>query len=318
MSINDVSLFGTLVEDVVPRKNNVGQPFAIFRVRTYKFIRDRLTGQPREHSVVHEVQCYDEASIGPLGVHGKAGAWVRVRGEVAYKENREMFVRVPMRGGMAIVSAYFGTGITPSNPYRPSAASEPGEASREASQSTRTSGHNEQIPPTTASQANGPEAVTASVDNENATETTKDASFEAEQSHGPAAAATSALDELHADAGGAAAQGAATAPAQNRPTAPPPRPSLPGLRKPLTAPAASAPQAQPASSASGASSASAGGVPRPAAPPPRPSAPPPKQASAFPSRLPSGMPRPAAPAPQGTRPPAASANKSFGPEDIPF
>jgi Single-strand binding protein family len=124
VSINDVMLFGTLVEDVVPRKNRTGQPFATFRVKTYKQVLDRLSGQTKEHTDLHEVQCLEPDSVARLGVHGKAGAWVRIRGEIAYKDNRSMFVRVPVLGGTAVVSAYFGTDITPSHPHK--SAGDPG------------------------------------------------------------------------------------------------------------------------------------------------------------------------------------------------
>jgi hypothetical protein len=292
VSINDVSLFGTLVEDVVPRKNRAGQPFATFHVKTYKFVRDRLTGQPREDSVVHEVHCYDEASIAPLGAHGKAGAWVRIRGEVAYKDNRAMFVRVPMRGGMAIVSAYFGTDITPSHPYRPTVGSEHIAAPQEEPSTTAVSDQNDGTPPATSVAATASEA-----DRGLGIETSRAVSSEVEPPKEPDAAAASALDELHADAVRPEPReieatnllDAAAQVQQPTPTAlPAARPSLPSLRRPTAPAVAATSQAQPAAPAP---------APNATTPPPHPSAPPPATKPTFPNRPPGGMPRPVAPAP---------------------
>lgn len=314
MSINDVSLFGTLVEDVVPRKNKVGQAFAIFHVRTYKFVRDRLTGKPREHSVVHEVQCYDEAAIAPLGAHGKSGAWVRVRGEIAYKENREMFVRVPTRGGMTIVSAYFGTGITPSNPYRSPVVSGSEEVLQESFQPP-TADQTEQTSTTTATPASVAETDTAGGHNP---EEARVPSSETDQLSERVVASKSALDELHSGAGDPTVQSASKTSTQTRPTAPSTRSSLPGVRRSQDALAASGPVET--------ASVSPAATPRPTAPSssfPRTSASSsPKQASAFPGRLPGGMPRSTAAASPDSRSASSSSAKppdnALPIQDIPF
>lgn len=289
MSINDVLLFGTLAEDVVPRKSRTGQVYATFRVKTYKQVLDRLSGQTKEHTDLHEVQVTDHDALARLEIHGKAGAWVRIRGEIAYKENRSMFVRVPVLGGMAVVSAYFGTDITPSHPHKSAVVSEGDEQQRFDVSTTDASARDAQPNLTDATAL--PEASRG----DSGIEAMQAAALEVE-SNDAAGGATTALDELHADAGLAV---------ETKVDEPPPsatRPPVPGMRRPVAAPV---PTSSPASSSAAAS--------RPA--PPRPSAPSlPRAPAGLPSRPPGGMPRPPVSAPTpGGAPARSSFNRPAAP-----
>lgn len=119
MSTNEVTLFGVLAADTEIRSDGPGGArWALLKVETFNFVRDPQTKKPVVASVQHEVHCFDELSVDPLSSIGKKGYWIRVRGNLAYRDNRQAYVRVPVRGGQATVSHYFGDKIRPDVPFR--------------------------------------------------------------------------------------------------------------------------------------------------------------------------------------------------------
>jgi hypothetical protein len=120
MSTNDVVLFGVLAADAEIRSGGggpAGTRWALLKVETYQFVRDPQTKKPVVSVTEHVVHCFDELSVDPLVSLGKKGFWIRIRGNLAYGENRQAIVRVPVRGGQATVSAYFGNRIRPDVPF---------------------------------------------------------------------------------------------------------------------------------------------------------------------------------------------------------
>ncbi|MGY3581912.1 hypothetical protein ACVIGB_000016 [Bradyrhizobium sp. USDA 4341] len=118
MSTNDVVLFGVLAADAEIRSSGpAGTRWALLKVETYQFVRDPQTKKPTVQAILHEVHCFDELSVDPLASLGKKGFWIRIRGNLSYGENRQAIVRVPVRGGQATVSAYFGNKIRPDVPF---------------------------------------------------------------------------------------------------------------------------------------------------------------------------------------------------------
>lgn len=119
MSTNEVTLFGVLATDAEIRGGGASGPrWALLKVETYAFARHPQTKKPVVNVTVHEVHCFDEISIDPLISIGKKGFWIRVRGNLAYTESRQAYIRVPIRGGQATVSAYFGNKIRPDHPIQ--------------------------------------------------------------------------------------------------------------------------------------------------------------------------------------------------------
>lgn len=118
MSTNDVVLFGVLAADAEIRSGGpAGTRWALLKVETYQFVRDPQTKKPIVSVTEHIVHCFDELSVDPLVSLGKKGFWIRIRGNLSYGENRQAIVRVPVRGGQATVSAYFGNRIRPDMPF---------------------------------------------------------------------------------------------------------------------------------------------------------------------------------------------------------
>ena len=119
MSTNEVTLFGVLAANAELRGGgSSGARWALLKVETYAFARHPQTKKPIVNATEHEVHCFDEISIDPLISIGKKGFWIRIRGNLAYTESRQAYIRVPIRGGQATVSAYFGNQIRPDHPIQ--------------------------------------------------------------------------------------------------------------------------------------------------------------------------------------------------------
>lgn len=120
MSTNEVMLFGVLAADAEIRGGGTSSVarWALLKVETYAFARHPQTKKPIVHVTEHEVHCFDELSIDPLLSIGKKGFWIRVRGNLTYADGRQAYIRVPVRGGQATVSAYFGNKIRPDHPIQ--------------------------------------------------------------------------------------------------------------------------------------------------------------------------------------------------------
>jgi len=81
MSINDVRLVGRLVKDPEFGTTTSKKEFFRLVVETERFVR--VSNQRRRIAHQHAVTCFNQFSIGPMREHGRAGAWVKVFGELS-------------------------------------------------------------------------------------------------------------------------------------------------------------------------------------------------------------------------------------------
>lgn len=91
-SVNDVRIVGVLVKDAEFKKTSQGNEFVLLQVRTSRFFR--VGSHDKKVTYTHNVMCIQTHSIEGLKSFGKAGAVVRVFGELGYDEHGRARIQV--------------------------------------------------------------------------------------------------------------------------------------------------------------------------------------------------------------------------------
>lgn len=114
-SMNVCILLGRLKDDPNVRKHTSGVEVATMTIEEVVVQRDRLSGNPVERVVHHEVRVYNTAFVQAVKAEGARGRHVEVQGQLSYGDDGKAYVAVPSQGGR-VAFKYFEVREIPSEP----------------------------------------------------------------------------------------------------------------------------------------------------------------------------------------------------------
>lgn len=114
-SMNVCILLGRLKDDPNVRKHTSGVEVATMTIEEVVVQRDRLSGNPVERVVHHEVRVYNPAFVQSVKAEGARGRHVEVQGQLSYGDDGKAYVAVPSQGGR-VAFKYFEVREIPSEP----------------------------------------------------------------------------------------------------------------------------------------------------------------------------------------------------------
>jgi single-stranded DNA-binding protein len=114
-SMNVCILLGRLKDDPNVRKHTSGVEVATMTIEEVVVQRDRLSGNPVERVVHHEVRVYNPAFVQAVKAEGARGRHVEVQGQLSYGDDGKAYVAVPSQGGR-VAFKYFEVREIPSEP----------------------------------------------------------------------------------------------------------------------------------------------------------------------------------------------------------
>lgn len=114
-SMNVCILLGRLKDDPNVRKHSSGVEIATMILEEIVVQRDRVSGNPVERAIHHEVRVYNPAFVQTAKAEGARGRHVEVHGQLAYGDDGKAYVAVPSQGGR-VAFKYFEVREVPSEP----------------------------------------------------------------------------------------------------------------------------------------------------------------------------------------------------------
>lgn len=114
-SMNVCILLGRLKEDPGFHRHSSGTDVATLHIEEIVVQRDRISGEPVERSVVHEIRVYNPTFVQTARAEGARGRHVEVHGQLSYGTDGKAFVAVPSQGGR-VAFKYFEVREVPSEP----------------------------------------------------------------------------------------------------------------------------------------------------------------------------------------------------------
>lgn len=167
-SMNVCILLGRLKEDPGIHRHSSGADVATLHIEEIVVQRDRISGEPVERSVVHEVRVYNPIFVQTAKAEGARGRHVEVHGQLSYGTDGKAFVAVPSQGGR-VAFKYFEVREVPSEP--PAVVADHAAARELASAIPEArSGEPEVAPPAAAPETAAPEVAATTSDAERAPE----------------------------------------------------------------------------------------------------------------------------------------------------
>lgn len=114
-SMNVCILLGRLKEDPGIHRHSSGADVATMIIEEVVVQRDRVSGEPVERSVLHEIRVYNPTFVQTAKAEGARGRHVEVHGQLSYGTDGKAFVAVPSQGGR-VAFKYFEVREVPSEP----------------------------------------------------------------------------------------------------------------------------------------------------------------------------------------------------------
>lgn len=113
--MNVCILLGRLKDDPNVRNHTSGVEVATMIIEEIVVQRDRLSGNPVERTVHHEVRVYNPAFVQTVKAEGARGRHVEVHGQLSYGDDGKAHVAVPSQSGR-VAFKYFEVREIPSEP----------------------------------------------------------------------------------------------------------------------------------------------------------------------------------------------------------
>lgn len=114
-SMNVCILLGRLKDDPNVGRHTSGVEIATMTIEEVVVQRDRVSGNPVERAVHHEVRVYNPAFVQTVKAEGARGRHVEVHGQLSYGDEGKAYVAVPSQGGR-VAFKYFEVREIPSEP----------------------------------------------------------------------------------------------------------------------------------------------------------------------------------------------------------
>lgn len=114
-SMNVCILLGRLKDDPAIHRHSSGADVATMIIEEVVVQRDRVSGEPVERSVLHEIRVYNPTFVQTAKAEGARGRHVEVHGQLSYGTDGKAFVAVPSQGGR-VAFKYFEVREVPSEP----------------------------------------------------------------------------------------------------------------------------------------------------------------------------------------------------------